>query len=459
MSKFRIISKSGDGLAIGKVLEDEGYNVDAYICESKDPEDNDGGSYKDLYDGLLDKVDNPVAGLEKDDIVLMDMTGIKMHTSQSEWDKIGKLEDSNHSKFIELPTVGDYLRGKGIPTIGGGLVNDYLELDREFGQDIAKEAGFQTPEEKTFSDYAEALKFVQSSETRWVLKPCGGESYQVYPSKGPDDMSIYLQTLIDKKVKTDKVLLQEFIDGGVQMGIELTWTGTKAVGFNSTFEHKRLSSGSTGPLTGETGSIIFYYPDDDSKLVRIVKKLEPVLKKIGYPMGVLDCNFIITEKGVYFLEFTPRQGYPSTYIQLSACEGTWGPTFEDQIAGKFTGYVTSGAKYYGGINCFIPEYPYGKTKKDYVESPTFFCRIGEEELKGMQLIDVKSNMDGDLVSGGTYGNLFCMTGGGETPKGINADVVQRIKNVEVYPMGYRNDIGLDLDDDIDNLRRWGYWTP
>jgi phosphoribosylamine---glycine ligase len=458
MSKFRIISKSGDGLAIGKVLEDEGYNVDAYICESIDPKDKDSGSYKDLYDGLLDKVTNPVAGLERDDIILMDMTGIKYHTTQSEWDKIGKLEDDDHERFIELPTMGDVLRKQGYAVIGGGQINDLLELDREFGQDVAEEAGFECPQECTFNNYEDALAHVQSSDKRWVLKPSGGESYQVYPSKGPDDMAIYLQTLIDKKVKTGSVLMQEFVDGGVQMGIEGTWTGSKLVGFNSTFEHKRLMSNSTGPLTGETGSIIFYYPDETSKLVKYMKKLEPVLKKIGFPIGVIDCNFIITKEGPRFLEFTPRQGYPSTYIQLSACD-LWGPTFEDQVSGKFSGYAVKNAKYFGGINCFIPEYPYGKTKKDYVESPTFFCRMGEEEVKKVQLIDAKCNKDGALITGGTYANLWCAVGQGETPKSVNDSIVKFIKEVEVYPLGYRSDIGMDLDDDIQNLKDWGYWCP
>lgn len=458
MSKFRIISKSGDGLAIGKVLEDEGYNVDCYICESKDPTDKDGGSYKDLYDGLLDKVDNPVKGLEKDDIVLMDMTGIKMHTSQSEWDKIGKIEDNDHARFIELPAMGDVLRKQGYAVIGGGQINDLLELDREFGQDVADEAGFDTPEEVTFDNYQDALAHVQSSDKRWVLKPCGGESYQVYPSKGPDDMAIYLQSLIEKKVKTGSVLMQEYVDGGVQMGIEGTWTGNALVGFNSTFEHKRLMPNSTGPLTGETGSIIFYYPDEHNKLCQYMKKLEPVLKQIKFPIGVIDCNFILTEQGPQFLEFTPRQGYPSTYIQLSACD-LWGPTFEDIIAGKFTGYAVKDAKYFGGINCFIPQYPYGKTQKDYVESPTFFCRVGEPELERIKLIDAKCNKSGELVSGGTYANLWCATGQGETPKSVNDSIVKFIKEIEVYPIGYRSDIGMDLDDDIENLRKWDYFVP
>jgi len=31
--------------------------------------------------------------------------------------------------------------------------------------------------------------------------------------------------------------------------------------------------------------------------------------------------------------------------------------------------------------------------------------------------------------------------------------------VEIYPVGFRNDVGLDLADDIKNLKEWGYYTP
>jgi phosphoribosylamine--glycine ligase len=455
MSKYRIISKYGDGLAIGNTLQEEGHEVDAWIECKKEHKDE--GSYAELYDGIIDKVEDPTKGLSDDDVIIVDSTSIKWPTPPEE-------AEDDVDKFVELETLGDYLRGKGHKVVGGGTINDAMELDRKFGQDLALECGFNVPKEKEFTDYKDALKFVESTKGRYVLKPSGSkESYSVYPSRDWEDLSTQLNHLIDTKVPADKIILQEFTEGvqmgteGIQMGIEGTWTGSELVGFNSTFEHKRLLSGSTGVLTGETGSIIFYYPDENNKLCKLMKKAEKVLADIKYPPGQVDCNFIHNEKGSWFLEWTPRQGYPSTYIQMFACHD-WGTNYEEMALGGFEGYETRNFKYFGGINVFIPEYPYGKTRKDLVETPTPFTKLTSDILDHIQFVDVKIKNE-KLVTGGTYGNLMCVTAGGKNPGDVRKKILALIKRFEIYPIGYRNDIGEDLVEDLANLKKWGFWTP
>lgn len=455
MAKFRILSKFADGLPIADKLQEEGHDVDAYIEAGQ--EEEKGGSYKEIYDGIIEKVENPLDNLEKDRICIVDTTSLKYHNSAAEAERIAKIEEDNQEKFLELETMGDKLRSQGFKCIGGGKANDYLELDREFGQDIALEAGLKVPKHTELNDYKDAIAEVSKTKKRYILKPSGtGECYSLYPARSWEDLCIHLEDLIKKGIKADKVLLQEYVEG-VQMGIEGWWDGNELHNFSSTFEHKRLMAGSTGPFTGETGSIIFKYPDEESKLVKEMKKIGKLLKEIKYPAGNIDGNFIHNAEGSWFLEWTPRQGYPSTYIELFAIDN-WGEIYSSLANEKPVEFNWMPDKYVGGVLCFIPQFPYGKTEEKWVESPTPFSRVTESMLKNITFIDAKIK-DNQIVTGGCYGHIMCVNAAGETPKEINLQALNIIKNLEVYPIGYRNDIGLDLDDDIAKLKSWGYWVP
>ena len=114
--------------------------------------------------GILDKVESPTDSLSKDTIILIDSTSLKYHTSQKELDTITKLEQDDTEQFIDLETWGDHFRSEGFKVIGGGRINDAMELDRKFGQDLAREIGFKIPNEQEFTDYESALEFVERNK-------------------------------------------------------------------------------------------------------------------------------------------------------------------------------------------------------------------------------------------------------------------------------------------------------
>ena len=88
----------------------------------KDPEG------KNLYRGILPRVDNWRDGLTKDAVILVDMVGF------------GK--------------EADKLRSEGFKVYGGSEIADNLELDRTFGLDVASNAGIEIPESQDFQDFA-----------------------------------------------------------------------------------------------------------------------------------------------------------------------------------------------------------------------------------------------------------------------------------------------------------------
>jgi len=456
MSKFRLLSLDGSGLPIANTLQDEGHEVDVYI--QKDDASKHVKSYKELFDGILDKVKMWYDDLDKDTIVIMDSVGQKVHHSQEEADEQGKLKHENLEAFLDLPNIADELRDAGQKVVSGGMVNDYLELDRECGQEAAEEAGFKIPPSTEITDYDEAIDIVKKTKKRYVLKPSGnGDSFAIYPSRDWVDLLTKLEHLKKEKVPVDKILLQEYVEG-FQMSCEGWWSGENLYGFNSTFEHKAIGGKDIGALSGECGSVVFYLPDgEESKMTKMMRGLEPLLKKINYPVGPIDCNMLHNAEGSWFLEWTTRFGYPAAHIQLYACQD-WGGIFEKLVNGQFDGFKDHlrKDKWFIGNRVWIPEWPFGRTLPDLVEDPTIFSHLKPEHMDHIALTDAKVK-DDQLVTGGTDGELMCVSAGGDTIKDAKAAMMKIINDFIVYPMCYRYDVGDEIE--VDSFKKWGFWLP
>ncbi|HEX2014380.1 MAG TPA: hypothetical protein VLA68_04050, partial [Nitrososphaera sp.] len=102
---------------------------------------------KDVGDGFVEKVDSWENLVEWADVVVFDDIGF------------GK--------------IADKLRGEGKRVIGGSSYTDRLENDREFGQQELAKVGVSVLPSWNFSDFDEAIKFVQSNPERYVIKPSG----------------------------------------------------------------------------------------------------------------------------------------------------------------------------------------------------------------------------------------------------------------------------------------------
>ena len=70
----------------------------------------------------------------------------------------------------------DALRREGLQVIGGCALGDRLEADREFGQQVLRGIGLHTARSYRFTDYGDAIAFLQRSGGRYVLKFNGASS-------------------------------------------------------------------------------------------------------------------------------------------------------------------------------------------------------------------------------------------------------------------------------------------
>ena len=249
-------------------------------------------------------------------------------------------EDKSNGEAAEL-------RARGLSVIGGSKLADKIELDRIFGNKVAKAAGVMVPEMFEFKDLDEIKEFIAKNPAKYVLKQQGkldGIKGLNFVAKFDDSRDImahidYLKSKWIEGLKPDFVL-QEKIEGH-EFACGSYWNGEEFMKdkFGNelceiNWEHKPLMAGDLGASTGEMYTVMKYVKAKDCKLfLETLDKCRALLKKIDF-RGDFDINCIVNEKGAYFLEFTPRLGVPATSGQIAIHESSWYDFLKAMADGK-----------------------------------------------------------------------------------------------------------------------------
>ncbi|MDO8676828.1 MAG: phosphoribosylamine--glycine ligase [Candidatus Azambacteria bacterium] len=425
-NKFLFVSLESLSGDLAWTLKKEGHEVKAYIKAKSD---------QDFYNGFIDKVDN--------------------WESYKDWADVIVFDDN------EFGEAAEKLRKKGKLVIGGSVYTDRLEMDRDFGQTEMKKYGINILPQWQFTDYDEAIAFIEKNPDRYVFKPSGNVpssgkelSFLGQEEDGKDLLELLRQnkTLWLKKVPVFQ--LQKFVSG-VEIAVGAFFNGKEFIlPININFEHKRVFPGDIGPFTGEMGTLMFW--SEPNKLFKMtLEKMLPALIESGY-IGYIDINCIVNGKGIYPLEFTARFGYPTIQIQsegITMPAGEWlyklakGENFELKTKKGFQ----------VGVRIMVPTHLVKSIDKETIEMyhdlPIIFKK--PDNLEGVHIEDVKVE-DKVWRIAGRSGCLLVITGSGSTVSEARQQVYTRIKNIMVQNMFYRTDIGSKWGVDSDRLQTWGY---
>jgi len=395
-------------------------------CAIKSEED------KDVYEGLLERVDDWQKWVDWADVIIFDDTS-----------------------FGEK---ADKLRKQGKLVVGGSAYTDKLEEDREFGQSEMKKAGLLTLPSYNFTNFDEAIKFVQEHPDRYVFKASGFISSDdkglLFIGEEDDGRDLIEVMRHNKPVWSKKVAhfqLQQYAKG-VEIAVGAFFNGNDFVlPICVNFEHKRLFPGEIGPFTGEMGTLMFY--SEPNQIFRLtLEKMRAALAEAKY-VGYTDINCIATSKGVYPLEFTMRFGYPTISIQL---EGIQTPAGEwlYRLARGDSFQLKTKRGFQIGVVLAVPPFPFNDKKvfATYRDSSILFKKPMND---GIHLGDVKF-IDGDFHIAGESGYVMVITGSGSTVEEARRQAYARIRNILLQNMFYRTDIGIRWYTDSDKLQTWGY---
>jgi len=421
--KFLFVSDESLSGDLAWQIKKEGHEVKCYVKSEDD---------KDVYEGILEKIDNWREYKDWADVIVFDDVGF------------GELAES--------------LRKQGKLVVGGSIYTDKLEEDREFGQKEMKKVGMNILSHWDFSEFDTAIEFIKQNPGRYVFKPSGSVSSE---SKGilflsHDEDGKDLIEILEQNKKTWAKKIKRFQLQKMAVGVEVA-TGTFFNGkdfiypINVNFEHKKLFPGDIGPFTGEMGTAMYWSPPNEIFRTTLFKMKEDLVKS-GY-IGYIDINCIANAKGIYPLELTSRFGYPAISIQMEGVTSEWGEFLYRLAKGENVELKTKKG-FQVGVCVVVPPFPYKDKNESFIYKDLSIV-FKKNSLDGMHLGDIKL-VNGAWSIAGMTGYVMVMTGSGSTMEDARKQVYARLKNIILQNMYYRTDIGVKWSSDSDKLQTWGY---
>ena len=408
---------------LAHVLQQEGNDVKFFVQSATE---------KDVGDGFVEKVDSWEDQIDWADVIVFDDTG--------------------------FGRTADKLRAEGRKVIGGSAYTDRLENEREFGQQELAKAGVSVLPNWNFSDFEEAMKFVQDTPGRYVIKPSGkaqNEKELLFVGQEADGNDVINVLAHYKKNWSNKIKIfqiQQF-SSGVEVAVGAFFNGKEfARPVNINFEHKRLFPGNIGPSTGEMGTLMMWI--QRSRMFDLtLEKMKENLAASGY-VGYIDINCIANGTGIYPLEFTSRFGYPTISIHMEGITSKWGKFLHSVAKGEIVELNTKKG-FQIGVVVAVPPFPFNddRTFRKFSEDATILFK--NQNLDGIHLGEVKREGN-DWRIAGRSGYSLVVTGSGSTTQEAREQVYRRVSNIMIPNMFYRTDIGSAWVRDSDLLLSYGY---
>ncbi len=354
--------------------------------------------------------------------------------------------------------VQDELRRDGFNVIGGSALGDRLENDREYGQSVLRGVGLRTARSREFTDFDDAIEFVEKTRGRYVFKLNGSEWSSTRGYVGAMENGQDMVALLRATQRTwpagdpPSFVLMDHVSG-VEVGVGAFFDGEKFLSpANLDWEHKRFFPGDIGELTGEMGTVVTYRGAErmfEDSLARVA----PLLRDSGY-RGYINLNTIVNDDGIWPLEFTCRFGYPGFPILDSLHRCGWDSIFRTLIQGNGESFPTHDG-YSVGVVITVPPFPYAHGYDTLGKGrPICFTEdLDEADLQSMHYgeVDVR---DGQLLTAGMIGYIMVVTGVAESIEGAREAAYSRVRKVVIPNSRYRNDIGVGLiERDLGEMRQ------
>ncbi|KAA8911098.1 phosphoribosylglycinamide synthetase [Sphaerosporella brunnea] len=367
----------------------------------------------------------------------------------SDFPRLVKFAQDNEIDLVvpgpEVPLVEGiegHFRKVGIPVFGPSKAAAQMEGSKAFSKDFMKRHNIPTAEYRTFTDYNEAMAYLDSINHSIVIKADGLAAGKgvIIPITKQEAQEALKQIMVDKEFGDagSEVVIEEFLEGD-ELSILTFSDGFNIKSLPPAQDHKRIFDGDQGPNTGGMGCYAptRIAPKSMLKLVdeTILKPTIDGLRKEGMPFrGMLFTGLMITAAGPKVLEYNVRFGDPETQtvlplisdstdlaqVMLAAANGHL-DSVDIQIDGKFSATVVVAAGGYPGS--------YEK-KKEITLTPV---------AEGTNIFHAGTALvDGKLVTAG--GRVIAASATADTLEDAVKKAYEGVENIKFQDMFFRKDI-------------------
>lgn len=241
-------------------------------------------------------------------------------------------------KLIDLVIVGpeaplaaglvDSLSAEGIRCFGPSQAAAQIEASKSFAKDFMARHNIPTAKYATFSNYDEAVRYLEAVDYPIVIKASGlAAGKGVILPEAMDEAKSALEDILVKKVFGEAgadVVIEERMTGQ-EVSLMAFTDGTSVVPMLPAQDHKRLLDGDKGLNTGGMGAYapapIFTSAMMNEAIEKVLKPAVHGMKSEGNPfVGVLYAGLMLTPNGIRTLEFNCRFGDPETQVILPLLE-------------------------------------------------------------------------------------------------------------------------------------------
>lgn len=219
------------------------------------------------------------------------------------------------------------------------------------------------------------------------------------------------------------------------------------------FEYKRFMEGDKGVLTSGQGVVVKFISNEELAFQKTLGTLTALLQKTHYT-GPLYIKVGVSENRLMlrYIDVEPRNGF----IQ-AASEGykSLSCLLYSSFSDNYKGPVNLNS--FGmSLTLSLPPYPYVSEFKN------FRLKQVIQEVKGaskhLWYEDVCKTEDG-VVFAGTTGKICYVTSWGDTASEARRRTYRTVNNVKLFDdMQYRQDVGINVDRQVQRLIELGYIT-
>ena len=364
---------------------------------------------------------------------------------------INELVQFAKKEIIDLTVVGpedqltkgivNKFKKEGLKIFGPAENGAKLEGSKSFSKDFMKKYGVKTAEYATFVDVNEALKYLDICNYPTVVKADGlaaGKGVIICGNKEEAIEAINTCMVDDAFNGAGKtIVIEEFLEG-VEASILSITDGKTIIPFLSGKDHKQIFDGGKGPNTGGMG-VMAPNPYVTEEVMKdfeenIMKKtLEGIREEEFDYKGIIFFGIMITNKGVYLLEYNVRMGDPETQSVLYLMESDLVEIIEAALREELD---KTEVKWKDGvcINVVL-------ASKGYPEKFNKGYEITiDERVKDKVFLAGTKFEDGILKTNG--GRVLSVIGYGKDVEQARKEAYEHIKCINFKDSYYRTDIGI-----------------
>jgi phosphoribosylamine--glycine ligase len=241
--------------------------------------------------------------------------------------------------------VADALTAEGIPVFGPSAAAARIEGSKSYAKELMERAGIPTAAWRSFTDVAEATRYLDELGPPYVIKADG-----LAAGKGvvvTEDRDAALRALQERLVEARfgdagrRVVIEEFLDGE-ETSLIAFCDGSSVVACEPAQDYKRVRDDDAGPNTGGMGSYspVPACPPDVAQAIvdEVIAPLVSQTAADGDPfVGALYAGLALTSKGPKVVEFNVRFGDPETQALLPRLSSDLGEVALASATGELAG--------------------------------------------------------------------------------------------------------------------------